>query len=517
MSTLDTSRLPRRRALTLALLAGLACFGSAHAEDDADTKPNTFDLGRVVVQAKRDAQPASGESAITREQLDQLDRETVGDAVAIAPGVNLSHNSRNEAMVYVRGFDPRQVPVFLDGIPQYVPYDGYIDFDRFTTFGLGEIHVAKGAASLKHGSVSKLVLKNAESSTTYVEGTDYTLDPISGELSRIEGGSLPAEANVTAGYDYADVSLVDSTDVIGGINESTGESEGLELIDSVFPQFRLVPGSILAPRFSEDPAVAVVMAAKADGINGLFKAVALADIPTEGEHGVKKYTDVPAYKQNNNLSDELLIVCWPKVKLGDRVFGLATHLTGLISQTDADREGVPYASPSNKRLEITSIGYPDEKEGGWKELFLGLDKCNYLNGEGIYTAVNWDGGMKSWGGRMSAYPSNTDPKDCQDAIRRFFNWYQSTFILTYFQKVDNPLTRRQIQTILKSEQIRLDGYAAREMILGGSISFDESDNPTTDLIDGIARFHLRITPPPANREIDGIFEFDTDNLSVLFS
>ncbi|MFR8579738.1 MAG: phage tail sheath protein, partial [Bilophila wadsworthia] len=86
---------------------------------------------------------------------------------------------------------------------------------------------AKGAASLKHGSVSRLVLKNAESSTTYVEGTDYTLDPISGELSRIEGGSLPAEANVTAGYDYADVSLVDSTDVIGGINESTGESEGL--------------------------------------------------------------------------------------------------------------------------------------------------------------------------------------------------------------------------------------------------------------------------------------------------
>ena len=58
---------------------------------------------------------------------------------------------------------------------------------------------------------------------------------------------------------------------------------------------------------------------------------------------------------------------------------------------------------------------------------------------------------------------------------------------------------------------------AREMILGGSISFDESDNPTTDLIDGIARFHLRITPPPANREIDGIVEFDTDNLSVLFS
>ena len=54
-------------------------------------------------------------------------------------------------MVYVRGFDPRQVPVFLDGIPQYVPYDGYVDFGRFTTFDLAEIHVAKGAASLLYG------------------------------------------------------------------------------------------------------------------------------------------------------------------------------------------------------------------------------------------------------------------------------------------------------------------------------------------------------------------------------
>ncbi|WP_395648513.1 TonB-dependent receptor plug domain-containing protein [Thermomonas sp.] len=136
--------------LSVALLISLSCFASAHAEDtDKTGKP--FELGRVVVQGQKATRSAAGESAISREQLDTLNRETVGEAVAIAPGVSLSHNSRNEAMVYVRGFDPRQVPVFLDGIPQYVPYDGYIDFDRFTTFGLGEIHVAKGAASLLYG------------------------------------------------------------------------------------------------------------------------------------------------------------------------------------------------------------------------------------------------------------------------------------------------------------------------------------------------------------------------------
>ena len=82
--------------------------------------------------------------------------------------------------------------------------------------------------------------------------------------------------------------------------------------------------------------------------------------------------------------------------------------------------------------------------------------------------------------------------------------------------MDEPLTRRLVQTFLKSEQIKLDGYTAREIILGGSITFDESENPVTDLIDGILRFHLRITPPPAARDIEAVFEFDTDNLSALF-
>lgn len=137
-----------RRALATALLASLACLAAAHAEDAADKTVKPFELGRVVVLGQRTAQPPAGESAIPREQLDALNRDTVGEAVAIAPGVALSNNSRNESLVYVRGFDPRQVPVFLDGIPQYVPYDGYIDFGRFTTFDLAEIRVAKGAASL---------------------------------------------------------------------------------------------------------------------------------------------------------------------------------------------------------------------------------------------------------------------------------------------------------------------------------------------------------------------------------
>ncbi len=140
-----------RHTLVTALFAGLAGLTVAHADDVPDPTAQPFELGRVVVQGRASTSSSADESTLSREQLDQLNRETVGEAVVIAPGVNLSHNSRNESLVYVRGFDPRQVPVFLDGIPQYVPYDGYIDFGRFTTFDLAEIRVAKGAASLLYG------------------------------------------------------------------------------------------------------------------------------------------------------------------------------------------------------------------------------------------------------------------------------------------------------------------------------------------------------------------------------
>ncbi|MDR2503772.1 MAG: phage tail sheath family protein [Deltaproteobacteria bacterium] len=307
---------------------------------------------------------------------------------------------------------------------------------------------------------------------------------------------------------HASPLAVSSADIIGGIDAVTMKKTGLELVSEVFPRFRKVPGIILAPKFSEDPAVAVLMAAKTKSINGLFECMAAADISPDT---VPNFTEVPAYKNSNNLTDPNLMLCWPRAGLGDEVYHLSCHLAGRISQTDREAGGTPHVSPSNKRLNITrALG------AAGAELWLGLDEVNSLNGEGINTVSNFDGGWKAWGNRTACYPSNTDPKDAFIPIRRFFCWYRNSFILTYFSKVDNPLNRRQIQTILDSEQIRLDGYAAQEIILGGKIEFLGQYNPLTDLMDGIAKFKLSITPPPPNRVIWGIFEFDPAYMETLF-
>ena len=111
---------------------------------------DAFDLGTVEVVGKVPASP-SGETVVSSATLEALNRDTVGAAAALVPGMSVAHNSRNEDIVYVRGFDVRQVPLYIDGVPTYVPYDGYVDFGRFTTFDLAEIRVAKGAASLLYG------------------------------------------------------------------------------------------------------------------------------------------------------------------------------------------------------------------------------------------------------------------------------------------------------------------------------------------------------------------------------
>lgn len=313
--------------------------------------------------------------------------------------------------------------------------------------------------------------------------------------------------------DEPDPSLVSAADIIGGVDAATGKKTGLELIAEMFPRFRIVPGSILAPRFSEESAVAVSMSAKATGINGLFRALALADVPTDK---APYYTGVPEYKERNNLTSENLVVCWPRIALGERIYHISTQLTGRMSLTDSDNGNSPHVSPSNKQAFMDRAVTVDASGTVAEEVWLGLDENNYLNGQGIVTVSNFDGGWKFWGNRTGCYPSNTDPKDAFIPIRRFMNWYQNTFILTYFSQVDGPISKRFIERILKSEQIRLDGFTSRGIINGGRIAYQSDENPLTDVMDGLLRFHLWLSPPPPARSIEGIFEFDPTYLEALF-
>ncbi|WP_374342251.1 TonB-dependent receptor plug domain-containing protein [Azonexus sp.] len=139
---------PPTRCLRLsALLAGIGV-----AAPLAAAEPQVFALGEIQVVATPAGEESLGASQIELEDIRQHDKRTVGTALDLLPGVTGARfGARNEQTASIRGFDLRQVPVFIDGIPIYVPYDGYVDLGRFTTFDLSRIEVARGFSSMVYG------------------------------------------------------------------------------------------------------------------------------------------------------------------------------------------------------------------------------------------------------------------------------------------------------------------------------------------------------------------------------
>ena len=352
-----------------------------------------------------------------------------------------------------------------------------------------------------------------ESGTTYTAGVDYSLgydESGNAILSVIKGGKLASASKVKAGFTRLKPNAVTANDIIGGVDADTGDYTGLELINSVFPKFRLVPGLIGCPKWSTNPEVAAVMRAKAENINGVFTAMSVVDIPSDSE-GADRYSEAPEWKEQHNYTGNHEIVCWPKVKLGDKVFHLSTQLIGLMNQVDSGNDDTPSESPSNKLLQMDSCVL-----SSGKEVSLGQEQANYLNGEGIVTALNWVGGWRAWGNRTGAYPAVTDVKDCFIPTRRMFDWVGNEFILTFWQSVDKPMTPRLIRSIVNSYNVRLNGLQARGYLLGGRIEFQSVENPATDLLNGILRFHIYFMPSPPAESLESILEVAPQYLNSLF-
>jgi iron complex outermembrane recepter protein len=138
--------------LTVLMVAGAAVTGrSAHAA--APPADDTFELGTVEIIGHRvAADTAVTTDTVYAEVLAARHRDDLSAGLDLIPGVAIVNTGqRRERTISLRGFTSRQVPLFIDGIPVYVPYDGNVDLSRFGVDYVSEIVVSKGLASLLYG------------------------------------------------------------------------------------------------------------------------------------------------------------------------------------------------------------------------------------------------------------------------------------------------------------------------------------------------------------------------------
>ena len=139
--------------MAMALITG----GDAIAQEEDNTGPipevgTVFNLGEVVVTGKEDAvSKIATTDVITEERIDLTTSENVSEALDTLPGVFLNVGTKNEQNFTVRGFNQRYVPIFYDGIPIYVPNDGYVDAGKLPAANIAAIKLTKGNSSVLYG------------------------------------------------------------------------------------------------------------------------------------------------------------------------------------------------------------------------------------------------------------------------------------------------------------------------------------------------------------------------------
>lgn len=123
---------------------GVAGPGVAGARNASSGLNGVFALGELDMV---------GGAVVSSEAMRTFSKDTLDASLALAPGVVASNSggSRNEQLIYVRGFDRWQVPISIDGIRVYRPADNRFDFSAFLTPDMSEVQIAKGYTSVLNG------------------------------------------------------------------------------------------------------------------------------------------------------------------------------------------------------------------------------------------------------------------------------------------------------------------------------------------------------------------------------
>lgn len=325
-------------------------------------------------------------------------------------------------------------------------------------------------------------------------------------VTLLAAGAGASASDIIVESTSIDPAAVTANDIIGV--STNGTEKGFEVLRQVYPKFGMTPGLIIAPGWSHIPDVGIVLAAKCEEINGYFSCEGYVDIDSTAD-GCTTYTDVKSAKEAAGCSSAHVMPLWPCIAVGSRRFWYSAIMAAFTAYLDATNDDVPCLSPSNKLIGVTGTVLAD----GVTEVVLDQVQGNAVNGCGVTTAINVNG-WRTWGNRSAIYPASSDPKDSFFCFRRFFSWWGNSFILTYFEKVDDPANIRLIESIVDSENARGAAYVAEGKCARAEIEFSKDENPTTDLIAGKLRFRQHLTPYPPAEDILNVLEFDPEALAT---
>ncbi len=373
-----------------------------------------------------------------------------------------------------------------------------------TSVAAEDVSVEEHTVLLPYDAINNdtLVVKTAgDDAVVLTKNEDYEVnyDDSNCIIELLQDGKAYKETVLNITYDKADLASITVVDIENAI-------EAVEMCKSTIG---IIPTLICVPGWSSIPTVAAVMAAKAASINGIYRAKAPVDIDTSV---VDEYSKVLEYKNSNGYTDENMIVCWPLVKSGEYVFDLSVIVCGLIASVDSDNDDCPYESPSNKALNITGAC---TKTGD--EIALTLPQADVVSyTDGVVTVLN-NGGWVLWGNYTGCWPRNNDVSRVFICTSRMQDFICNTFVDTFWNYIDRPLTRVLIDSIVNNFNSWLAGLTHDGKLYGGEIRYISDNNSQTNLVAGKFRLDTKMASPVPAQEINMYVEYDVDYLTAAIN
>lgn len=339
-----------------------------------------------------------------------------------------------------------------------------------------------------------------DSAAAYKEGTDYALsynfNAGTVVITALDSTTMK-DGNLSVTFNEVQPSDVTATDIIGATSQD-GVYSGIDALKLLYQEQFAVPNLLLAPGWSDTPAVYEALVKESQKINGHWDAFVVADLPlANGSTAIDTISKALDWKESNAYTSERSAVCWPQVAdYSGRVFHISTLYAVECLRIDNEHDGVPFETCSNKVIPVSRQYF------GETAATRGFDQqdANGLNESGVTTAIGWAGDWVLWGPHTAAYQHGSTTMDARAVFAssmRMLMHITNSFQLQWSTTIDEPMTRALKDRIINAEQAKLDGYVTQGALLGHpTVVFDESHNSDSAIIEGDFRWDIAVTPTP---------------------
>ena len=342
---------------------------------------------------------------------------------------------------------------------------------------------------LLHAGVNTVVVKDSTAVTTYTVGTDYTVDAVTGIITRVRTGTITSAQSMKVSYAYMNPASVVASDIVGTI--TSGNRTGAQCWLDAANLLGIKPRVLIAPGYASSATTLTGL----DTLASALRAVWIGDVASGTTLTNALLTR--AAGAIFNTASMRGIGCYPYLKdSGGTLRPMSGYLAGVIAASDNDPSRGYWYSPSNVEFKgVTAL----ERALSFQVNDPTCD-VNTLDANGFVTAATgYAMGVRAWGNRNLSYPTSTLPQNFIPVLRVQDVLWDSVEYAT-LQFIDQPINQALVDTIRASVNAFIRTLVGRGALVDGECTFDKTKNPNVELAAGHLTFDITFLPPyPAER------------------